>query len=271
MIFKYLGHLLFRSRSQRAFNNVYEAAKNSKAFEQYCVRVHGQHFIQFNTLCSEQFQLILNELDLENSQNILDLGCGFGLMAKEIADKSQAKLLAIDQAQAGFMAHHPRVIFKQLDIQSSSQRQGLAPAGPFDRVYAVDSLYGLRNHLSVLHDIFKLIRPGGKIIFSYTLFRLDHLDLSRTEMGQALDQLVDHFADFNYAKINVTNYDLSFWQNSDKVLEEMATLFEFGEDFGIWHIKRKEATQHLRAHADEAIKKYIIVIQKQAQEELAAE
>jgi SAM-dependent methyltransferase len=110
---------------------------------------------------------------LGGDENILDLGCGNGELAKELArrghpgsytglDFSPALLGEIEGLPANFE-------FTEADITGEWEKRINAPARRFDLVLAFAVLHhipGLDLRLGILHKIRSQLRPGGRFIHS---------------------------------------------------------------------------------------------------------
>ncbi len=269
MLFKILSRLLSRSRAQKAFNNVYRVANNSQQFYKYCNQVHKLPILQFNTLSPQQLNYLIDQLNLSNTVNLLDIGCGNGEILNYIAEKYQVNATGIDFIDIDIVKNRDSISYHQVDIQQKGSLSNLAKIEPksFSRIMAIDSMYGLISPYETLKEITKLLCSKDKescvFVFSYSLFRIQNNALENTPLGQALNKICKENPQLSYKTKDFTDNDFEFWQSAHQALEEMGGEFEFGEDYALWHIKRREVDQHLKAHKDQRIRKLIITVHKE--------
>lgn len=256
-----LKHLLVRSRSQKAFNEVYLMARKSEAFQKLCHDIHGQEIKQLNTLSLNQLNFILDLLKRKQNQSILDIGCGLGDLTNFIAQQVCSEVYALDFIAENLLPKERKFEYQLIDIQSSKQRKKIQDNAPYEIIYSLDGLYGLSSPYNVLRDLYDNLKPEGKIIFSYVLYKIENNDLMESPMGRALNKIKDiDGADIEY--FDFTKDDSEFWINSYKALQANNDLFQFDKDYALWNIKRKETEQHIKAHEKNEIKKLIVAVNK---------
>ena len=112
--------------------------------------------------------------DLEGTEQILDVGCGNGELARELARRGhRGSYLGLDFSLPLLQAAESRLedfsaSFKQADITSSDWDASLS-ASSFDIVYAFAVLHhipGEEIRLRLLQKIHRLLKPGGRFILS---------------------------------------------------------------------------------------------------------
>jgi 2-polyprenyl-3-methyl-5-hydroxy-6-metoxy-1,4-benzoquinol methylase len=112
--------------------------------------------------------------DLEGTEHILDVGCGNGGLARELARRGHhGSYLGMDFSLPLLQVAESRLedlsaSFKQADITASDWDAGLS-ASSYDAVYAFAVLHhipGEEIRLRLLRKINRLLKPGGRFILS---------------------------------------------------------------------------------------------------------
>jgi 2-polyprenyl-3-methyl-5-hydroxy-6-metoxy-1,4-benzoquinol methylase len=110
---------------------------------------------------------IISQFDTSKPNEILEIGCGMGIMADMIAQKTQSSILGIDLCLP-FIEHAERnfqrsnLSFAVMDFN----KPGDFNSRQFDYIIGNGILHHLYFHLEdALTTIKNLLRPGGKIIF----------------------------------------------------------------------------------------------------------
>lgn len=111
---------------------------------------------------------IIHRLDLPANAAILDIGCGDGKITAELARRvPQGFVMGIDNSPE--MIEHAcntwtneiqNIEFKIADAQS------FEPSGNFDFAFSNSTLHWITDHLAVLRNVCKALKPGGRIVFS---------------------------------------------------------------------------------------------------------
>lgn len=98
------------------------------------------------------------------SDNVLECACGTGEISRHIAGKCR-KLLATD-VSAGMLRQALKkcrgcrnITFRKADIMNMKYKDGC-----FDKAVAANVIHLLENPEKALHELERLVRPGGKII-----------------------------------------------------------------------------------------------------------
>jgi tRNA (uracil-5-)-methyltransferase TRM9 len=111
---------------------------------------------------------------LDGTERILDLGCGNGQLARELARRShRGSYLGVDFSLPLLQAAESQpedfsASFKQVDITTSDWDATLSTAS-FDLVYAFAVLHHIPGEgirLRLLQKIHRLLKPGGRFILS---------------------------------------------------------------------------------------------------------
>jgi 2-polyprenyl-3-methyl-5-hydroxy-6-metoxy-1,4-benzoquinol methylase len=97
---------------------------------------------------------------------VLDVGCGKGELLSDIVSQTNAgELWGVDFSETRLKesAKGPRIHFQQADL-----RQPLPfPDGHFDVIFCTEVLEHLKNPVSTLKDIRRLLKAAGRAVFTF--------------------------------------------------------------------------------------------------------
>lgn len=100
-------------------------------------------------------------------KQILDAGCGPGLVASELLSRGAARLVAVDQSQD--MVDLAR---RRLGERATVRRHDLdeplswLPAGSVDVVVSSLVLHYVTDRVATLRELSRVLAPGGRLVFS---------------------------------------------------------------------------------------------------------
>jgi cyclopropane fatty-acyl-phospholipid synthase-like methyltransferase len=180
------------------YESFFAAVEHSRAHRSFCERVFGMDLGQHGFADLEQLELLIEVTGLDAGQHVLDLGCGNGMIAEYLSDRTGAQVtgldyipLAIEQAKARTAAKSERLAFEMGDIN----RLELAP-GAVDLVLSIDTIYFSEDYDVTIRELKAALRPGGRmaIFFSYGRepwvpkeeFPVEKLPPDRTPLAEAL-------------------------------------------------------------------------------------
>lgn len=132
---------------------------------------YGEDIGQFSWLTADEFRHFFHYLDLGPGSDVLDVACGSGGPALFMARTTGCQVTGIDinengintanqMAQAQGMSAQAR--FQQVD---ASQRLPFDDAS-FDAVTCIDAINHIYNRLDALREWYRVLRPGGRILFT---------------------------------------------------------------------------------------------------------
>jgi ubiquinone/menaquinone biosynthesis C-methylase UbiE len=120
---------------------------------------------------SNMLKLIADSLRIEKGMQVLDAGCGQGFVEKYLASKIDASFTGIT-----ITPREVKVATKQLNNKSKGSVEFLLADyhelpfddNSFDIVFTVETLAHARNLQQVLSELYRVLKPGGKIVlFEY--------------------------------------------------------------------------------------------------------
>ncbi len=143
-----------------------------------------------------------------STRRILDLGCGTGMLSRELANAG--RVTSLDYVPTAF----PYCRQRGLTCLVRADGQVLPfPDGAFDVVLALDSLEHLRDDRQALGEVRRVLQPGGRLIMNVPALQLlwsshdvANRHFRRYTSGQVRGLLAD--AGFAVDKLTYTNFVL---------------------------------------------------------------
>jgi SAM-dependent methyltransferase len=146
----------------------------SAIFRQVRIETYGEDFGQTSWVTTEESNAIPQILGLRSDSFVLELGCGSGGYALHLGEKVGCRIVGLDINEAGVRnANHlalargldSRVHFEQFDDSKKLPFDD----NTFDAVFSNDVLCHLQRRPEVLVEIFRVLNPGGRMLFSDAL------------------------------------------------------------------------------------------------------
>jgi SAM-dependent methyltransferase len=110
-------------------------------------------------------------LGIGPGQSALEVACGSGGITCRMAQETGATCIGVDINEHGIAAATRRAreeaLAPQVSFRITDATHPLPfPDGSFDAVFCNDSINHFPNRLSVLRDWYRLLRPGGRLLFT---------------------------------------------------------------------------------------------------------
>jgi ubiquinone/menaquinone biosynthesis C-methylase UbiE len=231
------------------YTDFYAATEHSRAHAAFCERVFGANLCQHGFADMAQIDALLDATHLGVGDQALDLGCGNGMIAEYISDRTGAHVTGLDyipgairQATERTAAKAERLAFVVGDI---NHLEGM-PSGAFDAIISIDTLYFSEDYVATIRELVRMLRAGGQmaILFSHgrepwvpvEQFDAEALAADKTPLAVALiaNGLKFHTWDF-------TQEDCRLARLRQEVLTELKPDFEAEGNTFIWENRMGDA------------------------------
>ena len=151
------------------------------------------------TASAELTRAMIEAAEIEPGIDILDVGCGVGAPACQLAREFGAHVTGISTSAAGVHAARARASTEEVDrLVSFKQRDGMANGFPdrtFDRVWVLESSHLMRARDRLIAECARVLRPSGRLALCDIVLKrpMDLLEVRRLREPLAL--LRDVFGD----------------------------------------------------------------------------
>ncbi len=207
--------------------------EHSIAHHLFCERVYGKDLCQHGFADLEQLDLLMQVMQLRPGQQVLDVGCGNGMIAEYLSGCTGAQFtgldfipLAIQQARKRTAAKSERLRFIEGDINRLELEEH-----SFDAILSIDTIYFSENYTATLRALKNGLRPDGQMAFLYShgrepwipieQFPKETLPRDKTPLAQALQANGLAFQTWD-----LTRQDYALAQRRKEVLPELRPQFE---------------------------------------------
>lgn len=146
----------------------------SDTYRQVRIETYGEDLGQTSWVTTEESREIPERLDLRLNSSVLELGCGSGGYGLHLAEKVGCRLVGLDINAPGVRNANQLALARGLASQARFEQCDVAKNLPFDdqtfdAVFSNDVLCHLPGRLQVLGEIFRVLKPGGRMLFSDAL------------------------------------------------------------------------------------------------------
>ncbi len=138
------------------------------------IETYGEDFGQTSWVTTEESHEIPQLLGLTPTSNVLEIGCGSGRYALYLAEKIGCRVVGVDVNEEGVRNANELARTNNLTAKTSfeaadaSQRLSFADQA-FDAVYANDVLCHIPGRLSLLCELYRVLKSGSRMLFSDAL------------------------------------------------------------------------------------------------------
>jgi ubiquinone/menaquinone biosynthesis C-methylase UbiE len=146
----------------------------SDTYRQVRLETYGEDLGQTSWVTTEESNEIPQLLDLSLNSFVLELGCGSGGYALHLAERVGCRLVGLDINAPGVRNANqlaltrglaPQVRFEECDVSKNLPFDDQT----FDAVFSNDVLCHLPGRIEALCEMFRVLKPGGRMLFSDAL------------------------------------------------------------------------------------------------------
>jgi SAM-dependent methyltransferase len=146
----------------------------TEVYRQVRAETYGWDLGQTSWVTKEESEEIPRLLGLSADSSVLELGCGSGGYALHLTEQAGCRVVGLDvnalgisnaNALASAKGLASRARFEQFDASTRLPFED----GRFDAVFANDVLCHLAGRAEVLDEMFRILKPGGRVLFSDAL------------------------------------------------------------------------------------------------------
>jgi SAM-dependent methyltransferase len=157
--------------------DLYDSAYGNYAtdvYRQIRLATYGEDLGQTSWVTNEESRAIPQLLQLTPASRVLEIGCGSGGYALQVAATTGCSIVGVDINDAGIrnassLAHarnlRDRASFEQCDVSKTLP----FPDAAFDAIFANDVLCHIPGRPAVLEEAFRLLKPSARLLFSDAL------------------------------------------------------------------------------------------------------
>ena len=143
-------------------------------YRQVRIETYGEDFGQTSWVTTEESNEIPQLLDLRRSSFALEVGCGSGGYALHLAEKVGCRLVGVDINALGVRNANQLALARGLVAEARFEQCDASKKLPFDdntfdAVFSNDVLCHLPGRPEVLGEMFRVLKPGGRMLFSDAL------------------------------------------------------------------------------------------------------
>jgi ubiquinone/menaquinone biosynthesis C-methylase UbiE len=143
----------------------------SDVYQQIRLETYGEDLGQTSWVSAEESDRIPVVLELTPECRVLEIGSGSGRYALRVAEKVGCQIVGLDANPHGICnANDLARIGKQSStvqfIQSDASKELSFEDESFDAAFANDVLCHLPNRRGVFAELYRVLKPGGRLLFS---------------------------------------------------------------------------------------------------------
>ena len=163
-----------------------------ETYRQVRIETYGEDLGQTSWVTTEESRQIPQFLGVKANSFVLEVGCGSGQYALQIAETIGCRVLGIDINAPGIRNANQLARAKNMDELLSFQEYDVSKPlyfadETFDAIFSNDVMCHVPGRLAVLRELCRVLKPGGRMLFSDALViggMLSHKEIAqRSSIG----------------------------------------------------------------------------------------
>jgi SAM-dependent methyltransferase len=146
----------------------------SDVYRQIRVAAYGQDLGQTSWVMPEESREIPRLLSLTSESSVLEIGCGSGRYALQLAEAVSCRVLGVDVNEFGVQNANRLSAATGLSNRAQFQHGDVSKplpfeAASFDAAFSNDVICHIPKRLPLLRELFRVLKPGARLLFSDAL------------------------------------------------------------------------------------------------------
>jgi SAM-dependent methyltransferase len=138
------------------------------------IETYGQDLGQTSWMTAEESAEIPRTLRLTKTSHVLDVGCGSGRYALQVAETTGCRILGVDINEAGIRTAGQLAAARSVSGRAQFQICDVSKPlhfgdAQFDAIFSNDVLCHVPGRRALLRELFRVLRTGGRLLFSDAL------------------------------------------------------------------------------------------------------
>lgn len=155
------------------YNSAY-ANYEAEVYREVRLETYGIDLGQTSWVTTEESEEIPRALELSNESYVLEIGCGSGRYALQLAKTIECRVLGIDVNGPGISLAKQRAVSEKMSAQLSFELCDASEKFPFsdatfDAVFSNDVFCHLPARLDTLREVFRVLKRGSRMLLSDAL------------------------------------------------------------------------------------------------------
>ncbi len=230
------------------YDEYYSRVQTSQAHSKFCERVYGRNLCQHGVADMVQVNTLIKVLELDETNRVLELGCGNGLITEYISDTTGAHITGLDISDVGIQQAQERTEEKRhrLAFRVGHIHELDFPSDSFDTAILIDVIYFV-NRDKTLTQLKEIIKPNGQMGIFFTQFlgpdeSEELLQPHKTVLAQSLQKHTLHFGTHCFTKEEDLHY-----QQKVAILKALEAEFEAENNIWLYNFRYEEAKDHAKS------------------------
>ena len=155
------------------YNHAYRG-HDSDVYREIRLATYGRDFGQTSWVTNEEADAIPGLLNISGGSQVLEIGFGSGQYALHVARVSGCHITGLEINANGVAAADDLARQSGLGTRAAFQKHDVSERLPFDRdsfdaAFSNDVFCHVPDRLSLLQELYRILRPGGRLLFSDAL------------------------------------------------------------------------------------------------------